>query len=437
MVEIMPYTTDFYDEVNKEGNKLVLYGAGNEARKVYPYLPKVSFVCDQAASKQTLSFFGHRVITLEQLSKMEETFIILISIKKGSIREAIKSEIKNKCINAKVFELHNNISFDVFQPIEKKNSRGSLRNINIVCYDNEGWILRKFAERLTENLNLLGYNAVLNECIDKNADINHHIQFGYEGIAGYRDTIMFSHVNSLNLLEKVKHELKTAEMGICMSRETMNSLAMMGVPRNKLCYINPAHDETSVTKKYVFGITHRCYDNYDFRKRDGMIVDLCRNINSKYFKFVIMGARWEAIIEKMQEMGFEVDYYPEFDYEKYWEIMPSLDYYLYQGFDEGSMGILDALSVGVKTIVTPQGFHMDISNGITYACRSLGDFVEVCKELETEREKLIASVSDWTWKKYAEKHAEVWNYLLGNYENLFKNQHLYEDGIFSVLRIDA
>lgn len=49
-------------------------------------------------------------------------------------------------------------------------------------------------------------------------------------------------------------------------------------------------------------------------------------------------------------MGFQVDYYSEFIYEEYLKLMPSLDYYLFWGFDEGSMGYLDALRAGVKRL---------------------------------------------------------------------------------------
>ena len=32
---------------------------------------------------------------------------------------------------------------------------------------------------------------------------------------------------------------------------------------------------------------------------------------------------------------------------------------------------------------------------------------------------------------------EVWNYLLGIEDDIYKNQHMYEDGIFSVLRLNV
>ena len=77
------------------------------------------------------------------------------------------------------------------------------------------------------------------------------------------------------------------------------------------------------------------------------------------------------------------------------------------------MGFLDALSAGVKTIVTPQGFHLDVEKGIDYSCRTIDQFTNVLYDLQYEREKRIASVADWTWENYAKKHMEVWEYLWG------------------------
>ena len=115
----------------------------------------------------------------------------------------------------------------------------------------------------------------------------------------------------------------------------------------------------------------------------------------------------------------------------------SLDNYLFCGFDEGSMGYLDALRAGIGTIVTPQGYHLDVKDGITYACRTIPDFIDILLKLQNDRKKIVRSVEDWTWKNFADKHIEVWNYLLGNEENIYKNQHMYEDGIFSVMRYNA
>ncbi len=68
-----------------------------------------------------------------------------------------------------------------------------------------------------------------------------------------------------------------------------------------------------------------------------------------------------------------VELHPAFDLERYWELMPTLDYYVYFGHDEGSMGFVDAIASGVETIVTPQGYHLDVEDGITHPIDTLDE----------------------------------------------------------------
>ncbi len=434
MLQYMKYEDDFNEYVRKGDRKLVIYGAGNAAQIVYPYLENVSYVCDQKADGK-LKFHDLTVLQPEALQSLSEKVIILICVKDGKVRCQIKETLKKYELDAKVFELYNNIAFDCFHKTEYIRSSEKVRYVRLVCRD-DGWIFTKFAQRMQEQLELKGVKAIIGECADVKADINHYIAYPqYEPIWDSHDTLMITHIDSVNKLNLLKHQLKVARMGICMSRETMNDLAMHGIPREKLCYINPAQDGVIKPRKYVLGITHRVHE--DYRKRVDALIDICDGISPDFFEFKIMGDGWEQTIEKIRAKGFTVTYYPEFDYDTYIQLMPSLDYYLFWGFDEGSMGYLDALAAGIGTIVTPQGFHLDTRNGLTYPCRTIADFVEVLSKLEMEKRKITDAVADWTWGNYVDKHLEVWKYVLGIDEDVYVNKHRYEDGIFSVLRCDA
>jgi hypothetical protein len=148
-----------------------------------------------------------------------------------------------------------------------------------------------------------------------------------------------------------------------------------------------------------------------------------------------MGAGWEWIIEILRSKGFKVEYYDTFDYGKYTELMPSIDYYLYFSYDEGSMGFIDALAAGVMTIVTPQGYHLDANGGITYPISGLKELDMAFEKIAEEKRKLIGSVKDWTWANYALKHAQIWEYLLdrSKYSYLMRHRAAGSDGIASVV----
>lgn len=433
-VQIMGYADDFYDIVNSSERKLVIYGMGMMAEYVYPQLSNVSYVCDKRAGEKN-DFHGIPVISPEDLIHLGEKLVILICIKKEEYRRQIKDLLSTMDMDAMVFDFYYNQAFNTFQPQKRVISeKKDLKKVHIVCYPSR-WILMKFAKKLQEELQKKGIQADIGKSVDATADINHHISFHLcELLHDYNDTLMITHIDSINKVNLLKHQLKTAKMGICMSRDTMNQLTAMGVPREKLCYINPAQDGVIKPRKYVLGLTYHFHN--DNRKRPTAILDICDRISPDFFEFKIMGDGWEKMIEEMRRKGFTVTYYPQFDYDAYVELMPTLDFYLYWGFDEGSMGYLDALAAGVGTIVTPQGFHLDTRCGLTYPCRTITDFIDTLSQLEAEKRKIVDAVSEWTWENYAQKHIEVWKYILGQ-DDVYQNKHKYEDGIFSVMCIDA
>lgn len=438
MIAYMKYEENYFDICNASGYQTVIYGAGVYGKKVLPYLyNNVSYICDKQA-EAIKEINNIKVIKPKQLESLKTKFVILICVKSEEVKASIKAELSTLSINAMVFDFFDNIAFSLYK--EKVlstnfNQRKKLHRIRIVCEDS-GWIFQKFAEKMKAELHKLGYDCTIADTVDPTSEINHHVSYGScTPILPLNETFMITHIDSLNKVELLKHQLKIAQMGICMSRETLEKLTTYGIPREKLCYINPAQDGVIKPKKYVLGITHRVYS--DHRKKVNVLVDLCKELDPAYFSFKIMGSGWDDIVNFIINMGFQVDYYSEFDYEKYIRLIPSLDYYLFWGFDEGSMGFLDALRAGVETIVTPQGFHLDIKDGITYPCRTINDFKETLLKLQEKRKKTIESVDTLTWENFVKKHLEVWNYLLGNEEDIYKNQHFYEDGIFSVLKMNA
>ncbi len=437
MTKIMSYEDNYFYICEKTQQKTVIYGAGSYAKRAFPYLKNVAYVCDRRAD-QIGTLKGISVISPEELATIQEALLVVICIKEEKARAEVKSQLQSLLANAYIFDYFDNVAFDLYkhQQLAGVEIKHNIKYIHLICED-RGWILRKFAIKMKEELEHQGYECTIGDAVAPLADINHHVSYAScEPIGSdYNETFMITHIDSYNKVEFLKHQLRKAKMGICMSRETMEKLAMYGLPREKICYINPAQDGVIKPKKYIMGITQKTHE--DHRKNENVLVDLCRPLNPDYFAFKIMGSGWNHIVNLVRNMGFQVEYYDEFDYDEYVKLIPSLDYYLFWGFDEGSMGFLDALQAGVETIVTPQGYHLDVKDGITYACRTLGDFINVLLELQERRNKMVESVRAWTWRNYVEKHLEVWNYLLGNDEGIYINQHKYEDGIFSVLKFNV
>lgn len=435
MVTIASFSENFYERYKKEKRLIVLYGAGKNMQKSWSRYPRVDYICDKSADKIG-EYNGVRVISLEELSGFEELIYIVVTIKNQLIIKEVIDKICSMDIDAVIFKQADNIAFcDSFW--ESMNSyeiaeKDQKLKVNIVSND-LGWIFEKFADRMKSTLEKNNVDVKISRQPCDDVDINHHIP--YVAYAPKKnDTLMITHVDNMKKVELLKKQLEAAGMGICMSKDTLDKLVSYGVDRGKLCYINPAHDGVIRPHKYLIGITHKCHEE-DLRKRSTALLDVLTGINTDYFKFFIMGAGWQDIVSEMIKMGFEVEYYEDFLYDTYNIMMQKIDYFMYMGFDEGTMGYLDALAAGAGTIVTPQGYHLDVDCEIDYPCSTVKQFREALLELQRKREVRIKAVEDWTWQNYTLKHLEIWNYLLRrkSLKEIYANQSDYEDGIFSAM----
>lgn len=301
-------------------------------------------------------------------------------------------------------------------------------NINIVCYEDVNkWILGKFALKLKENLDHLGIPCKISNKPDPNADINHHIIYtDFKPYSNGIDTLMITHIDNEQKLKHLINTMPFYSMGICMSRETMCNLYAFGIERNKLCYVNPAHDQKVFIKKARIGIS--CRVQKDGRKREDFVVRLASSIDPTFFEFYIMGDSWDKVVHVLRNKGFNVEYIPFFDRDRYYSFISELDYYLYTGMDEGQMGFVDAAAAGVRTIVTAQGYHLDAKNGVSYPFIEYEQLEAILLSIQSERKNLVDSVKDWTWLDYTKKHVEIWEYLLTGVSKF----SVYKDGLNSL-----
>ena len=125
----------------------------------------------------------------------------------------------------------------------------------------------------------------------------------------------------------------------------------------------------------VIGVTSKIHN--DGRKREYMLPELGDKISPTEFAFRIMGAGWDTQVARLRERGFTVDWVRDFDYKRYLQMVPTFDYYLYMGMDEGAIGFIDALAAGVPTIATPQGYHLEAVGGLTHPFTTFEELLAV------------------------------------------------------------
>ena len=271
------------------------------------------------------------------------------------------------------------------------------------------------AGRLVSELQRLGVEATLAADADDTADINHWMSYAVvTRRAGRASTFFITHIDDPYKTASLGHLLRErADLGLCMSRDMMRTLVAAGLPQDRLWYVLPAFDAPPEPRRIRISITTRLYD--DGRKREALLVRLAAEHDLSAFHFEIAGSGWDAVVPLLRASGASVQWSPgtddyQADYRELLESMRSCDYYLYLGMDEGSLGTLDALALGLKTIVTPQGFHLDLP--ITEPVESYEDVVAVFDRLARERAGRMQAVSGWTWEQYAREHVLVWQALL-------------------------
>jgi hypothetical protein len=282
---------------------------------------------------------------------------------------------------------------------------------------NRSWIIQKIAENLARELEIQGVRTSITDVVDETADLVHHMSWAFANLKTCQPSTMFvTHLDDIFKLNQVRSTLASdVQVGVCMSSDTMRQLQAHGCSASSLYYISPAHDGQIKPRRIAIGITSRVYA--DGRKREALLQDVAALMDLSAFEFRIFGLGWEHTIKRLESAGALVRYFGETnDYRRDYEILqaeiPRFDYYLYLGMDEGSLGTLDALSAGVPTIITPQGFHLDLPGGITHPVVTAEDLCRIFVNISAGREERIAAVQTLTWSVYAERHRTLWGAVL-------------------------
>lgn len=297
-----------------------------------------------------------------------------------------------------------------------------------------GWIFEKIAERLKENLTIHGWTASITEKPLINAEINHHMSWSFANIASPRRSSMFvTHLDDyakVNFVKNLLHEY--VNFGICMSNDTVQQCKIFGVDSNKLCFVPPCNDQTIKPRPIAVGLTTNVYK--DGRKRENLLVKLANDIDLSEIEFSIFGSGWENVVSKLRSRGVRVIYNSgsKAKLDEYADIclnVPKLDYYLYLGCDEGSLGTLDALTAGVKCVITSQGFHNDLPKSeIITKFLEYNELKKIFEDIIAKRNAESNIIKNRTWENYARAHSLIWESMLNdNLQNIQEQINLTFD----------
>ena len=288
--------------------------------------------------------------------------------------------------------------------------------INIINLDKEGWILTKFAKKMYLHLKLMKYECFLSKKARKDVDINHSIIFLFlkdkQALFPEKtiNTTMLTHVNDDFRYSKVKSISKFLDAGITMSKNHMDFIKKKNLGIKKLFSVLPPHDNDLEIKKIHIGIFSNLYD--DGRKNEGLFEKIFCSLDYNLFKLSIIGKGWQEIVLKLRKQKIEVNFYKKFFRTIYISELRKIDYLIYLGNDEGSMTFMDAIQLGIKTIMIPQGFQYDLKKLITHPLKKdLSNLPMILKKLSLEKKKFLFYKGKLTWRHYVEEHLKIWKSL--------------------------
>lgn len=254
-----------------------------------------------------------------------------------------------------------------------------------------------------EELRGLGVDAAFGAPATDGA-AHHHLGFGHEGELGRRPTVLSPAVLDAEDLRWVRDHAAEIEAFVAPSRDASSALLSAGAPSARVHHLAVPANPNLSPRKLTVGIFNKVHG--DGRTRNWLLPDLADLVDLTPFQFVIMGANWESTIADLRSRHIVVTHFDQFDREQYIRLMPSLDYFLYLGMDEGSMAWLDAVAAGVRTIATSQGYHLDAADGLTHRFTELDELAAIFDEIAASRPHRARSVH-----AYAEGHAKLWRTL--------------------------
>jgi hypothetical protein len=275
----------------------------------------------------------------------------------------------------------------------------------------DNWILSKIATKLCDSLKAFNVDSSISDQPDFEADVNHHVYYlPFKGDKSKLDTLLVTHIDKQEKLDILLAQLGVADGAVFFSEQTKNLIKIAGAPEHKLIAINPPQDEVIKPRKLSVGLLTNVYPKN--RKREDLLYKLVSSVNLSEFRFEIMGSGWEDLAQLLDQHDVEYSLYPEFDYDQYVRLVPQLDYFLYTGMDEGSMAFLDAMAADVKTIVTPQGFHIDTEVEIDHPFETAEELKQVFSQISQSRKMRPGAMALWTWSNYAASHIAFWRSLI-------------------------
>jgi hypothetical protein len=300
-------------------------------------------------------------------------------------------------------------------------------SVSIVLHDNnKGWVLEKFALKIAEYLDNQKYVVKINNSPNNESDIifwMHYLNFDSSLFDSSKiNFIVVPHLDSPIKLIKLQQMMKTDLNLICFSKELATKLKNIFPNNSKIFSLEFGNDLFQDKQKYTIGMASHVYP--DKRKNEKWILDFGKKNYDQNIKFVFIGKRWQDIAIELTGVGIECEVYNpgkigKDSYEIVIDQLKKLDLFIYTGFDEGSLGALDAFILGIPMLVSKQGFHLEFELEESSYFSTYSEFEDKLKSKIAIFKNLEAIKSKYSWVAVSSKLDSI-------FENINKTD-IYEE----------
>ncbi len=293
----------------------------------------------------------------------------------------------------------------------------------ILSSDNRGWVIEKFAYKLVEFASDVGYQIKILEKPSGNSKVIHWMHYLNVDLSEFSEnsvnTVLVTHVDESWKFTRLKKLIEIGFYPIYLSFEQARFVEHRLGRSNNSFYVRPGTDVSGSfvgTEMVTISIASHVYP--DGRKNEKFLWKLAKGRDFSSYHFILIGKRWERTAEILKKSNATVSHYSKDQgnypsYESINAIIQSSDLFLYLGFDEGSLGALDAYLLGTKLLVSNQGFHREF---IVDPINLFDDYSMFQKHFNQITDNILKYKSDknsWGWKSFANSHVKIWDYLNG------------------------
>jgi hypothetical protein len=299
---------------------------------------------------------------------------------------------------------------------------------------NHGWILEKVADRLCSEFSRLSLSVKVLQKPEFAASVVLWIHYAdktiklaeVENFSGISSAFVTHVDDSLKLSRVRKLHLGGLDL-VFMSKEHACTVAELISIQSSPFNILLGSDFAVARDVFRVGLVSRCYP--DGRKNEAWILDFAIQGLLKQVELTIIGTGWEKTVEKLRDLGVSVVLFndQEKPYPSYSEIRDAtrmFDLFLSFGFDEGSLGALDAFVLGTDMLISQHGFHIEFGlSDESYVV----NLIDARRKFETKKRIFLEKqqkIRRWTWESTARDLLLHWDSLIVTRDSTFTRQTL-------------